>query len=132
MQAEFITVPASQIMPVSGYVAPPSYGRVKEEVEAFFFSKGALAHKIYRNAYTSSLADSASPDAFVDDFFTALENSIRQQVREKNGNAEQCIAIKEAFIMLRSTFALLRNADVHFDPLTFYGTLVAFVLSKFK
>ncbi|NBW57096.1 hypothetical protein EBR43_04795 [bacterium] len=129
---EIITVPASQIMPVSGYTAPPSYTKVKEEIDAFFFSKGPLVYKIYKNAYTSSLGDSVSPDAFVEDFFVALENSLKQQVREKDGGVEQSLAIKECFNVLRSTFKLLQQANVHFDPLVFYGTLVAFILSKFK
>ena len=129
---EITTVPASQIMPVSGYTAPPSYTKVKEEIDAFFFSKGPLIYKIYKNAYTSSLGDSASSDAFVEDFFVALENAIKQQVREKEGGVEQSLAIKECFTVLRSTFNLLQQANVHFDPLVFYGTLVAFILSKFK
>lgn len=129
---EIISVPASQIMPVSGFTAPPSYSRIKEEVDTFFFSKGPLIYKIYKNAYTSSLGDSASPDAFINDFFIALENSIKLQVKEKEGGVEQALAIKECFGILKGAFNLLRQANVKFDPLTFYGTLVAFILSKFK
>ena len=127
---EIVNVAASQIMPVSGYTAPPSIAQVKKEVENFFFSKGPLAYKIYKNAYTSSLGDSASPEAFIQEFFNALENSIKLQLRDVV--VEPTTTLKNVFEILRNSFAILSTAGVKIDPVTFYATLVAFVLSKLK
>lgn len=127
---EVISVAASQIMPVSGYVAPPSIAQVKKEVENFFFSKGPLAYKIYKNAYTSSLGDSTSSEAFVQEFFNALENSVKLQHR--NNMVEPTTIVKNVFDVLRNSFAIIDAAGVKIDPITFYATLVAFVLSKVK
>jgi len=127
---DVVNVVASQIMPVSGYVAPPSIAQVKKEVENFFFSKGPLAYKIYKNAYTSSLGDSASSEAFMQEFFNALENSVKLQLR--NDTVEPTTIVKNVFDTLRNSFAIINAAGVKIDPITFYATLVAFVLSKLK
>ena len=128
---EIINIPASQVMPVSGYIAPPSISQIKKEVENFFFSKGPLAYRIYKNAYTSSLGDSASPDHFISEFFTTLEDSIRSQLKNMS-NTDATIALKNVFDILRSSFSILKQSGVHVEPVTFYATLVAFVLSKLK
>jgi hypothetical protein len=127
---EVINVPASQVLPVSGYVAPPSIAQVKKEAEEFFFSKGLLAHKIYKNAYTSSLADSPSSEQFIQDFFNVLENSIKTQI--KNNNQDVSISIKLVFDTLRNSFNILSALGVKIDPITFFATLVAFILSKLR
>lgn len=128
---EFINVPASQVQPVSGYVAPPSIQRVKQEVEEFFFKKGMVAYKIYKNAYASSLGDSASEEAFITEFFNALENSVKTQLKTTSGT-EPTAAVKDIFNIMRSSFSVLSHSGIKIDPITFYATLVAFVLSKLK
>ena len=128
---EIINVPASQIMPVSGFVAPPSITQIKKEAENFFFSKGPLVYKIYKNAYTSSLGDSASPEHFITEFFHTLENSIRTQIKD-NPNNEVNIQLKHVFEILRNSFDILKHSNVRVEPITFYATLVAFILSKLK
>lgn len=128
---EIVNVVASQIMPVSGYTAPPSMAQVKKEVEDFFFSKGPIAYRIYKNAYASSLGDSSSPEQFVQEFFNALENSVKTQIKS-SGVVEPTTAIKNVFDILRNSFAILSSTGIKIDPLTFYATLVAFVLSKLK
>lgn len=128
---EYTYVPASQIQPVSGFeVQKLSIDEVKKEVEQYFFSKGQLPYKIYKNAYTQSLGSSPTPEAFVSDFFDVLENSLKLQLKEteRDGN----IALKEAFEILRNTFKLLSKSNVKFEPLTFFGTIVAFILSRLK
>lgn len=128
---EIVNVPASQIMPVSGYAAPPSIAEIKKEAENFFFTKGPLAYKIYKNAYTSSLGDSASPDHFISEFFNALENSIKTQLKD-NPNHDANIQVKHVFEILRNSFNVLKHSNVKVEPITFYATLVAFILSKLK
>lgn len=128
---EFINVSASQVQPVSGYIAPPSIERVKQEVEEFFFKKGIVAYKIYKNAYASSLGDSASQEAFIIEFFNALENSVKTQLKANN-STEPTAAVKEVFNIMRSSFSILSHSGIKIDPITFYATLVAFVLSKLK
>jgi hypothetical protein len=84
----------------------------------------------YKNAYTSSLGDSASPEAFIQEFFNALENSIKLQLRDVV--VEPTTTLKNVFEILRNSFAILSTTGVKIDPVTFYATLVAFVLSKLK
>jgi len=128
---EYTYVPPSQIMPVSGFEVPvTSIPEVKKQVENFFFNKGQLAYKIYKNAYTQSLGSSLSPQAFVADFFDVLENSLKVQLKETG--AENSVAVKDAFDILRNTFKLLSKSNVQFDPIVFFGTIVAFILSKVK
>lgn len=128
---EYTYVPASQIQPVSGFeIKTLSVEEVKKHVEQYFFANGQTAYKVYKNAYTQSLGSSRTPEAFVNDFFDVLENSLKLQLKEadKDGN----VAIKDAFEILRNTFKLLSKSNVSFEPLTFFGTLVAFILSKLK
>lgn len=132
MDADIKYVPASQIQPVSGFeVKTLSVAEVKKHVEQYFFSQGPVAYKIYKNAFTSSLGISPTPEAFIQDFFSTLEDSIRLQQRENNA-AEQPIAIKETFNILKSSFNLLAKSGVKVEPTTFFATLVAFILSKLK
>jgi len=130
---EITTVPSSQIQPVSTFKAIPSTPLVKAEVENFFFSKGPLVYKIYKNAYTSSLGDSITSDAFIDDFFVVLENSIKTEIKANNNQTNNNTTIvSNIFQILRNSFTVLRQSGVNLDPVTFYATLVAFVLSKIK
>ena len=128
---EIITVPSSQIQPVSTFKATPSLPLIKAEVENFFFSKGPLAYKIYKNAYASSLGDSATPEAFINEFFNAFENSIKTQIKTNNNQANTTI-VNNTFQILKNSFQILQQTGVNIDPVTFYATLVAFVLSKIK
>jgi hypothetical protein len=68
---------------------------------------------------------------FVENFFDVLESSLRLQLKEKN-NLDKALLIKDAFDVLRSTFRLLHKSGVEFDTLTFYSTLIGFVLGKMR
>jgi len=127
---EYSEIQASQIMPVSALNVPlVSVEQAKKAVETFFFSQGPLAYKIYKNAYTQCLRFS-SLETFVDDFFDVLEVSLKMQLKESN--LEGSVAVKEAFEILRNTFKLLAKSNVKFDPTVFFGTVLAFILTRLK
>lgn len=127
---EYTEIQASQIMPVSALNVPAiSVEQAKRAVEAFFFSQGPLAYKVYKNAYTQCLRY-GSLETFVEDFFDVLEVSLKMQLKESV--TEGSVATKEAFDILRNTFKLLGKSNVKFDPKVFFGTLLAFVLTRIK
>ncbi len=128
---EYVEVPASQIMPVSGYEAPMGLNNIKSEANDFFFAKGQVPYKIYKNAVASSTGLNKTTAEFVENFFDVLESSLRLQLKEKN-DVDKALLIKDAFDVLRSTFKLLHRSGVEFDTLTFYSTLIGFILGKMR
>ena len=128
---EYVEVPASQIMPVSGYEAPMGLSNIKSEANDFFFAKGQVPYKIYKNAGASSTGLNKTTAEFVENFFDVLESSLRLQLKEKN-DVDKALLIKDAFDVLRSTFKLMNRSGVEFDTLTFYSTLIGFILGKMR
>lgn len=127
---EYKEIQASQIMPVSALNVPMvSVEQAKKAVETFFFSQGPLAYKIYKNAFAQCQRFS-SLETFVEDFFDALEVSLRMQLKESAQDGS--VAIKEAFDILKNTFKLLAKSDVKFDPNVFFATVLAFILTRLK
>lgn len=128
---DFINVPASQIMPISGMNTPPTLSKIRDEADTFLFSKGPLPYKIWKNSLASSTGINKTPQEFVENFFDVLENSIKIQLRER-GNTDKALLIKDAFDTLRSTFKLLNKAGIEYEPITFYCTLIGFILGKLR
>ena len=127
---EYINVPASQIMPVSGYELPLALKQIKKDAEDFFFSKGPLAYKIYKNSCAQSSGESKNKDAFIMDFINVLEESFKIQLKQNNQDITP--AIKNVFEILRNSFRVLGNTNYTIEPITFFTSMVAFVLGKLK
>ena len=127
---DIINVPASQIMPVSGYELPTPLSKIKKEAEDFFFGKGPFAYKIFKNTYSQAQGESKNKEAFVIDFFNILEESTKLQLKTQGGEISP--VIKNIFENLRNNFRILNNTNNCVEPITFYTTIVAYVLSKLK
>jgi len=127
---EYNIVPASQIMPVSGFELPTPLTKIKKEAEDFFFSKGQLAYKIFKNAYAQAQGESKNKEAFVSDFFDILEESIRLQMKETG--VPMTPVIKDAFEIIKNSFKVLNHTNNQIEPITFYTAIVAYVLSKLR
>jgi len=130
---EYTLRPASQIMPVSGYEMPTGLPKIQNEALDFFFKKGPLAYKLYKNAYAMSFTTANNPTTFLANFFNILEESLKIQLKEKNDiSPEKTIAIKNAFEIIQKTLILLDNTAVKFDIETLYASYIAFILGKLK
>jgi len=128
---EFISVPASQIMPVSGIETPLSLAKIRDETDTFLFSKGPVPYKIWKNALASSTGINKNTQEFMENFFDVLEGSIRLQMKER-GNTDKTLLLKDAFDSLRSTFRLLNKAGIDYEPITFYCALIGLILGKLR
>lgn len=118
-------------MPVSGLETPPTMAKIRDEADAFLFTKGPLPYKIWKNSLASSTGINKTSLEFVENFFDVLENSIKIQLRERN-NTDKALLIKDAFDSLRSTFRLLNKSGIEYEPITFYCTLIGFILGKLR
>jgi len=127
---EYINVPASQIMPVSGYELPTGLSKIKQEADNFFFSKGPLAYKIFKNASAQAHGESKNKEAFVMDFFNILEDSYRLQFKHLGGDPSP--VVKDVFDVLRNSFKILNHTNNSIEPITFYTAIVAYVLGKLR
>lgn len=128
---DFINVPASQIMPVSGLETPPTMAKIRDNADAFLFSKGPVPYKIWKNALASSTGVNKNTQEFMENFFDVLETSIKLQMRER-GVTDKALLVKDAFDSLRSTFRLLNKAGIDYEPITFYCALIGFILGKLR
>lgn len=130
---DYIEVPSSQIPPITGFEAPTPLKKVIDEANQFFYSQGILPYKIYKNALASSSGVSRNSKEFVENLFNILEDSLKIQLKEKDiTTPERVVAVKEAFIVLRSMFKVLESANVQYDAVTFYGALVGYILGKLR
>jgi len=124
---------SSQIMPVSAFDTQLNITDLYRQFEQHFFSKGQVAYKVFKNAYTSSLPDSLSKTHFIQSLFNALEGAIKLQVRESQTNAQEAsIATKEAFEIVTNVFKILEKQNLQIEPFVLYAALVGFILAKSK
>jgi len=129
----YTTVPASQIMPVSGYELPTELNKIQTEALDFFFKKGPLAYKLYKNAYAISFTTSNDPNTFLANFFNVFEESLRLQLKnEGNDTPEKQLAIKNGFEIISKTLQLLSNSGIKINIETLYASFIAFILGKLK
>jgi hypothetical protein len=132
---EFTEVQASQIMPVSGIETPMGLAKIKNEANDFFFSKGQLPFKIYKNALAGSTGVNKTTADLIEAFFDTLESSLKLQLKENDRDKslpEKTLIVKEAFDMLRSAFRILNKTGCEFDVTTFYCAIVGFILGKLR
>ena len=130
MSIEFNTVPASQIMPVSGSATILSMGNFRKELEEHFFKKSLVAYKTFKNSYTSSAGTNKSKLDFLQSYVKVLEDMIL--LNEANATPEKKIIIKDVFNIIRYNCSILINSGVDFEVDTFFASLAGYLASKLK
>lgn len=129
---EYTYVPASQIPPISGFELPTSLKKINDEASNFFYGKGLINYKIFKNAYASSVGISKNSKEFIDNFFDVLEASLKIQLKENGNDAEQIIAVRETFNIIKSIFKVLDSTGIKIDTMTFFATVVGYILGKMR
>jgi len=130
MSLEFVSVPASQIMPVSGTQITLNMSNFKKELEDFFIKKSLSAYKAYKNTYTSAAGTNKNKLDFLYAYIKTLEDTML--LNEANNAPEKRIIIKDAFELIRHTCSLLINSGVDFEVDTFFASLAGYLTSKLK
>ena len=130
---EIHNVPSSQIMPVSAFDTHLNINTLYKQFEDYFFTKGQLPYKVFKNAYTSSLPDALSKTLFIQSLFNTLETAIKLQVKEtQQGQQEKSLSIKEAFEIVSNVFKILEKQNLQLEPIILFSALTGFVLAKSK
>lgn len=131
----YVEVQSSQIMPISGIETPLELSKIRDAANDFFFSKGQLPYKTYKNALAGSTGINKTTAELVESFFDTLETSLKLQLKENDKDKtspEKILLVKEAFDVLRSTFRLLYKTGCGFDVVTFYCAVAGFILGKLR
>jgi len=131
----YVEVSSSQIMPVSGVETPLGLSKIRDEANDFFFSKGQIPYKIYKNALASSTGINKTTADLIESFFDTLETSLKLQLKENDKDktsSEKSLIVKEVFDVLRGSFRLLNKTGSGFDVTTFYCSIVGFILGKLR